>query len=50
MVAGANNEAEVVITNWLPEYDKSGILHSHIAWHAALIALERGDTGRALAV
>ncbi|MEX3980500.1 tetratricopeptide repeat protein [Paraburkholderia sp. EG287A] len=48
--AGANDEAEVVITGWLPEYDKSGILHSHIAWHAALIALERGDTGRALEV
>jgi tetratricopeptide (TPR) repeat protein len=48
--AGANDEAERMIAGWLPEYDKSGVLHGHIAWHAALIALERGDTDRALAV
>ncbi|MFP6561965.1 tetratricopeptide repeat protein [Paraburkholderia sp. B3] len=48
--AGANDEAERMIAGWLPEYEKSGVLHGHIAWHAALIALERGDTGRALAV
>lgn len=48
--AGANDEADTVIAGWLPEYDRSGILHGHIAWHAALIALERGDTERALAI
>ncbi|MCA8157857.1 tetratricopeptide repeat protein, partial [Burkholderia contaminans] len=48
--AGANDEADAMIAGWLPEYDRSGILHSHIAWHAALIALERGDTERALAI
>ncbi|EMN5127529.1 tetratricopeptide repeat protein [Burkholderia contaminans] len=48
--AGANDEAETMIAGWLPEYDRRGILHGHIAWHAALIALERGDTGRALAI
>ncbi|MBN3785372.1 tetratricopeptide repeat protein [Burkholderia sp. Ac-20353] len=47
---GANDDAEAMIAGWLPEYDRSGVLHSHIAWHAALIALERGDTERALAV
>lgn len=48
--AGANDEAERVIAGWLPEYEKNGVLHGHIAWHAALVALERGDTERALAV
>ena len=48
--AGANPEAEALIAGWLPEYDRSGILHGHIAWHAALAALERGDVETALAV
>ncbi|MBP0623672.1 tetratricopeptide repeat protein [Cupriavidus consociatus] len=48
--AGAGNDAEALIEDWLPGYDRSGILHSHIAWHAALIALERGDTGQALEI
>ncbi|SIT48415.1 conserved hypothetical protein [Paraburkholderia ribeironis] len=47
---GAGDEAERVINGWLPEYDRSGVLHNHIAWHAALIALERGDTDCALAI
>ncbi|MBP0623368.1 tetratricopeptide repeat protein [Cupriavidus consociatus] len=48
--AGAGDDAEAVINGWLPEYDRSGVLHNHIAWHAALIALERGNTDRALAL
>ncbi|WP_028219386.1 tetratricopeptide repeat protein [Paraburkholderia oxyphila] len=48
--AGANDEAEAIIDGWLPEYNRSGVLHDHIAWHAALIALERGDTRRALSI
>ncbi|WP_454656773.1 tetratricopeptide repeat protein [Bosea beijingensis] len=47
---GAGAEAERLITQWLPTYDRSGILHGHIAWHEALSALERGDAARALAV
>ncbi|WP_298961214.1 tetratricopeptide repeat protein [uncultured Methylobacterium sp.] len=47
---GAGAEAEALIEGWLPGYDRSGILHGHIAWHAALAALERDDPGRALAV
>ena len=47
---GANDEADRLIQGWLPTYDRSGILHGHIAWHAALAALEHGDTGRALAL
>lgn len=47
---GANDEADRLIQAWLPGYDRSGILHGHIAWHAALAALEHGDTERALAI
>ncbi|MGF6439945.1 hypothetical protein QF001_000699 [Paraburkholderia youngii] len=48
--SGANEEAQEFITGRLPEYDKTGVLHGHIAWHSALIALEHGDIERALAV
>ncbi|HYF07613.1 MAG TPA: tetratricopeptide repeat protein [Acetobacteraceae bacterium] len=48
--AGAAEEAERLIEGWLPGYDRVGPLHGHIAWHAALGALERGDTQRALAL
>jgi len=48
--AGAGEEAERLITGWLPGYDRSGALHGHLAWHAALAALERGDAERALAI
>ncbi len=48
--AGAGEEAERLIADWLPGYGRSGPLHGHIAWHAALGALERGDTDRALAI
>jgi len=45
---GAGDDAEAFIAGWLPEYDRSGILHGHIAWHSALVALERGDVEAAL--
>ncbi|WP_426958913.1 tetratricopeptide repeat protein [Muricoccus radiodurans] len=48
--SGANDEADKLIHAWLPSYDRSGILHGHIAWHAALAALEHGDAERALAI
>lgn len=47
---GAGDDAEALITGWLPDYDRSGILHGHIAWHAALTALERGNADQALAI
>jgi hypothetical protein len=46
---GASEDADRLISGWLPGYDRSGTLHGHIAWHACLFALERGDTMRALA-
>ncbi|WP_260958595.1 tetratricopeptide repeat protein [Pseudomonas citri] len=48
--SGANDEAAVIIRDWLPGYDRSGTLHGHIAWHGALAALERGDTETALGI
>lgn len=48
--AGAGAEAEALIANWLPTYDRRGILHGHLSWHHALIALERGDADTALAI
>jgi len=45
---GAGQDAETLIVNWLPSYHRSGTLHGHIAWHAALCALERGDPSTAL--
>lgn len=47
---GAGEDAERLIAEWLPGYDRAGTLHGHIAWHAALVPLERGDPERALAI
>lgn len=47
---GAGEDADRLISGWLPGYDRSGSLHGHIAWHAALAALERGDTAKALGI
>lgn len=32
------------LTEWLEPYDRAGYLHGHLSWHAALWALEQGDT------
>ncbi|AVO45121.1 tetratricopeptide repeat protein [Phreatobacter cathodiphilus] len=47
---GSGAAAEAFIEDWLPSYDRSGVLHGHIAWHQALAALERGDAARALSI
>ena len=44
---GAAGEGEAFIEAWLPGYDRSAILHSHLGWHVALFALQRGDAERA---
>ncbi|MBN8927561.1 MAG: tetratricopeptide repeat protein [Rhodospirillales bacterium] len=46
--SGAGEEAEALVADWLPTYDRTGTLHGHLSWHAALAALDRGDTERAL--
>jgi len=48
--SGAHDEAETLISRWLPGYDRAGLLHGHLAWHAALSALERGDAAEAMAI
>lgn len=51
MVEGGDGEiAERYVKDWLPSYDRSGILHGHIAWHRALALLERGDFDAAYTV
>jgi hypothetical protein len=47
---GASRDAQTLIGGWLPSYDRAGPLHGHIAWHAALAALEHGDVEQALAI
>ncbi|MGG7518735.1 tetratricopeptide repeat protein [Allorhizobium undicola] len=47
---GASEDAERLISGWLPRYDRTGILHGHIAWHSALAALERDDPAHALRI
>lgn len=47
---GSVADADALVTEFIPTYDRSGILHGHILWHQALGALEHGDAARALAV
>jgi Tfp pilus assembly protein PilF len=47
---GSGGDAEQLISQWLPTYDRSGLMHGHISWHEALVALEHGDVARALAI
>lgn len=47
---GSGEDTERLISDWLPTYDRSGLMHGHISWHQALVALERGDVTRALAI
>jgi Tfp pilus assembly protein PilF len=47
---GSTADAEAFIADWLPIYDRRGLLHGHMSWHHALLALEQGDAARALAI
>jgi hypothetical protein len=47
---GSLTEADALVTEWIPGYHRSGILHGHISWHQALGALEQSDAARALAI
>ena len=35
---------------WLPDYDRAGQLHCHLAWHLALFELALGNSDRARAI
>lgn len=41
-------ESRRFIDEWLPTYDRRGILNGHIAWHLALIAIDEGDFDTAM--
>jgi hypothetical protein len=45
---GELGAATAFMDDWLPSYDRTGILNGHLCWHLALSALDEGDTGRAL--
>lgn len=47
---GSIDEADRLIDDWIPCYDRAGLLHGHIRWHQALGALEHGDAARAVAI
>jgi hypothetical protein len=47
---GSGDDTDALISQWLPTYDRTGLMHGHISWHQALVALERGDAARALAI
>jgi hypothetical protein len=47
---GLAADAEAMISEWLPGYGRAGLLYSHIAWHRALLALEKDNAERALAI
>ncbi|MBV9532445.1 MAG: tetratricopeptide repeat protein [Bradyrhizobium sp.] len=48
--AGSVLEADALVRQWTPCYDRSGILFGHILWHQALCALEQDDGAAALAL
>ncbi|PPQ14088.1 tetratricopeptide repeat protein 38 family protein [Bradyrhizobium sp. AC87j1] len=47
---GSIEAADRLVNDWMPTYDRAGILHGHISWHQALGALEHGDATRALSI
>ncbi|MBR0835848.1 tetratricopeptide repeat protein [Bradyrhizobium manausense] len=47
---GSIEDADRLVDEWIPTYDRAGILHGHILWHQALGALEHGDAARALKI
>ncbi|MEA2877380.1 MAG: hypothetical protein QOF14_2576 [Hyphomicrobiales bacterium] len=42
--------AQAFLADWLPGYDRRGLLNGHLCWHGALLALENGDPERALSL
>jgi tetratricopeptide (TPR) repeat protein len=47
---GQNQAAAQFLAGWLPGYPRSGQLHCHISWHAAMCAMMLGDADRALEI
>jgi len=47
---GEFDVCQTFMDDWLPGYDRAGILNGHLCWHLALGALDRGDTAGALRI
>jgi hypothetical protein len=47
---GDTTAAGIFLADWLPPYDRRGILNGHLSWHQALLALENGDPAGALLI
>ena len=47
---GSNDEAEAFLNDWLPIYHTASPLYSHVVWHTAWLALDRGDIDRAFEI
>lgn len=41
--AGETQTGISYLQDWLPDYDRSGLMHGHLSWHIALWAMETGD-------
>ena len=44
---GEDRQALNYLEGWLPDYPRQGLMHCHISWHVALLALMLGETERA---
>ena len=42
---GSADDADALISEWLPGYDRTGLLHGHISWHQALVRAGAGRCG-----
>jgi tetratricopeptide (TPR) repeat protein len=45
--SGATEESFDFLEQWMPGYDRRGLLHCHLSWHVALAALVLGRLDRA---
>lgn len=41
--AGETEAGRAYLAGWMEGYDRRGMLHGHLSWHAALWALQEGD-------
>ncbi len=44
---GDPRRAASYLDEWMPGFDKAGLLHCHLSWHVAMFALELGNIERA---
>ena len=44
---GETEKASAYLKDWMPGFPKQGLLHCHLSWHTALLALELGQLERA---